>query len=138
MKYKELDKVQDFKDKMVTPKQFIARYKPQFAIELTVVDIVGVPNIQTHSVEGPEGPHVEVRFFLFDQVRKVIKSNVQIAKAKIVKNDKPSSSWQLPDYSKSIMLRASENHQLIVELVSIDPKDKSQQLTVAWTSLDIN
>lgn len=47
----------------------------------------------THSVDGNEGAHVEVRLFLFDKVRKVIKSNVQIAKAKVIKNDKPSSNW---------------------------------------------
>jgi len=93
MKYKELDKVQDYKDKMVSAKQFIARFKPQFAIELNVCDITGVPNVDKHNVQSAEGPHVEVRFFLFDKVRKVIMSNVQIAKAKIVKNDKPSSNW---------------------------------------------
>jgi hypothetical protein len=58
-----------------------------------VSEILGVPNVQTHCVESGEGSHVEVRLFLFDKVRKVIKSNVQIVKAKVLTTSKPSSAW---------------------------------------------
>jgi|LauGreDrversion4_2_1035121.scaffolds.fasta_scaffold42829_2 hypothetical protein len=58
------------KEFMATPvKEFIRRFRPHYAFEVTIGEIVGVPNIAAQVV-GAE-PHLEVRYFLFDQARKV-------------------------------------------------------------------
>lgn len=62
MKYRHLGKSKEFM--AMQNKEFIRRFKPDYAMEFTVSEIVGVPNM-TSSAVGMES-HLEVRYFLFD------------------------------------------------------------------------
>jgi hypothetical protein len=62
MKYRALAKVTEFKS--VPVKEFITRFKPEYALECSIVEICGVPNLSSQAVGMVA--HLEVRYFLFD------------------------------------------------------------------------
>lgn len=86
-----------------------------------------------------EVKHLEVRYFLFDTKRKVTVSSVQICCAKLLPpKDRSapaiSQNWSIPEAQKTLLIRSKHpaDYDLVIELVSLNAKDPSKQVTVAW------
>jgi hypothetical protein len=60
MKYKYLGRLKDYQ----VGKEYIARNRPSYAMEFTVVEVSNVPNLSSKAV-GMQS-HLEARYFLFD------------------------------------------------------------------------
>jgi len=128
MKFRDLAKVKEFKT--INAKEFIVKNKPALALECTVIDIVGVPNLDL-DFDANATPHVEVRCFLFDSLRKVAKSSIQIigttlVKGKVKQEPPVSSNWQISNFCRTLCMRGAEKWDLIIELVVYANKDKSK------------
>lgn len=106
---------------------------------LSIGEMIGIPNLRALTEEDP---HIELRIYLFDEYRKVVRSSVLTVLCKV---DRPkdfrtkqylSNKWKLlQDELQQIAVRAESYLSLVFDFVHISDKKGSYQISTAWTSL---
>lgn len=88
-KFNEIERVRGKND---DAKKYIQNNKPVHAFEMTFGEIAGVPNL-----DQTGNTHVEIRIFLFDNVRKIMASSVHIIKCCVKEKTALSSGWNIEE-----------------------------------------